>query len=616
MSNSLLRLKTYWQLGLKNVVAVAYYRTQIKTGYFQFKMPISKFGFLDSARTWVGEPTQESSSNDPIFVEYFNARKIAVDSPPNWFYDPYTAQELSGNDVHWSKLPDFSLNTGDVKVLWEQSRFEWLIQACWKLRNGESTSVLPIRVWLRSWFESNPANQGVNWKCAQEASIRGMHTVFASLMLNEESLQGTYALEEILIEHINRIMPTVSYAKAQDNNHGTSEAVALFTMGAVLGSFETSQQNSSAKTLAKKAEAVGHKLLENRVDRLISEDGTFSQYSVVYHRMMLDTLSFAECIRRRYRRPMFTTRFYKRSSAATHWLLSMVDAESGDAPNIGANDGAFLFNASGNTFREFRPSCQLAASLFGDKPMYQQHEHSLAIVFSKEIETGTSNPENFRPNELNTGFKVAGAQPTYAVLKTPDNRFRPSQADALHLDVWHKGVNLVRDAGTYSYNASDDIGELGSTNYHSTIEFDGKNQMPKISRFLYANWLSETVVADQYEDSDVGRHCMASGYVNHNGNQHQRHVSVESKTIRVDDQVSGKFSRAVLRWRLCPADWTLVDKKLRSDIAVIEIIGNNDISVKLTESKESRYYLEVQSLPVLEIELTSESAISTIINIT
>ena len=35
----------------------------------------------------------------------------------------------------------------------------------------------------------------------------------------------------------------------------------------------------------------------------------------------------------------------------------------------------------------------------------------------------------------------------------PQAPARPSQADALHLDLWHRGVNLLRDAGTFSYNA-------------------------------------------------------------------------------------------------------------------------------------------------------------------
>lgn len=39
-----------------------------------------------------------------------------------------------------------------------------------------------------------------------------------------------------------------------------------------------------------------------------------------------------------------------------------------------------------------------------------------------------------------------------AMLRYPRFRFRPSQADALHLDLWLEGRNLLRDAGTYSYN--------------------------------------------------------------------------------------------------------------------------------------------------------------------
>ena len=39
-----------------------------------------------------------------------------------------------------------------------------------------------------------------------------------------------------------------------------------------------------------------------------------------------------------------------------------------------------------------------------------------------------------------------------AMLRYPRFKFRPSQADALHVDLWVDGENLLRDARAYSYN--------------------------------------------------------------------------------------------------------------------------------------------------------------------
>ena len=41
-----------------------------------------------------------------------------------------------------------------------------------------------------------------------------------------------------------------------------------------------------------------------------------------------------------------------------------------------------------------------------------------------------------------------------AIFKNSKNKFRPSQADPLHFDLWLNGINLLRDGGTYTYSKS------------------------------------------------------------------------------------------------------------------------------------------------------------------
>ena len=43
---------------------------------------------------------------------------------------------------------------------------------------------------------------------------------------------------------------------------------------------------------------------------------------------------------------------------------------------------------------------------------------------------------------------------SWALLRLPTYRFRPVHADPLHFDLWHGGVNLLRDGGSYAYNGS------------------------------------------------------------------------------------------------------------------------------------------------------------------
>src|SRR5690606_22600754 len=189
----------------------------------------------------------------------------------------------------------------------------------------------------------------------QEASIRVMHLISALIGLKQLSApsENVQALIEL---HLKRIAPTIDYAIAQDNNHGTSEAAALYIGGALLYSIKPS-------AAYKKWAELGLKWLENRAVKLIVSDGGFSQYSVTYHRVMLDTYALAEIIRQKMNLPKFSQKLYLQLQKATNWLYVLTQ-QSGDVPNIGANDGARLIPVSDTDYRDFRPSVQLASTLF------------------------------------------------------------------------------------------------------------------------------------------------------------------------------------------------------------------------------------------------------------
>ena len=188
-------------------------------------------------------------------------------------------------------------------------------------------------------------------KCGQEASIRVINLACGSLILDHEN-QTLKGIQQLIEMHLKRISPTINYAISQDNNHGTSEAAALFVGGSWLSSL--------GHKSGTRWEKIGRKWLENRVDKLFGDDGSFSQYSINYHRLALDTLSFAEIWRQNLNRRRFSDQFYKKSSAATFWLYQLVSPENGFGPNIGANDGARLLQLTNSSFRDHRPSVQLA----------------------------------------------------------------------------------------------------------------------------------------------------------------------------------------------------------------------------------------------------------------
>ena len=90
------------------------------------------------------------------------------------------------------------------------------------------------------------------------------------------------ALTDFVCQHAERIAPTMLYAVAQDNNHGTSEAAALY----VAGLFLARHGDAAA---GRRYAALGRRWLEERIGRLVMPDGLFSQRPTNYHRLMLDT---------------------------------------------------------------------------------------------------------------------------------------------------------------------------------------------------------------------------------------------------------------------------------------------------------------------------------------
>ena len=243
--------------------------------------------------------------------------------PPEWFGSLSHAQSIPECD--WWEISDFDSSIGDIKLVWEASRFDWVLSCAQNYLLGQSAARSRLEAWLEDWCSRNPPYKGPNWKCGQEASIRVMHLGMAALILSETS-QAQPGLLELIRVHLLRIAPTIQYAIAQDNNHGTSEAAALFIGGSMLA------LNGDCDGL--RWENAGRKWLEDRVARLIGQDGSFSQYSLNYHRVALDTLSMVEIWRSEHSIRPFSPTFYSKLASATNWIRYMILAESGDGPKM------------------------------------------------------------------------------------------------------------------------------------------------------------------------------------------------------------------------------------------------------------------------------------------
>lgn len=597
--NRLAKLHTLARLGVPNLLRVGAYRAGMRLGVH----PVQKLAadtpkgpFLRAGTRQTPCPTPNRAWDDTIW--HFGWHKTPLEAaPPDWFANPF-ADAPSVQPVHnWWQLGDF--DNGDIKGIWELSRFDWLIAWASLAGAGDTAALDRLNHWLVDWTQQNPPYLGPNWKCGQESSIRVMHLAVAAWILGQDQtpLPG---LVDLLALHLRRIAPTMSYAIGQQNNHGTSEAAALFIGGSLLEGHVPQAGRWAAK---------GRHWLENRARALIEPDGSFSQYSVTYHRVMLDTYSVAEAWRRHRGLSSFSDDLHARLRAAGIWLEAMTDPDTGDAPNIGANDGARLFPLSDSDYRDFRPSVQLAAAAFQGRDVYGPGPWDSPRQW---LELPAGHPGS-APDSISFddgGYHVLKAGSARAVLRYPRFRFRPGQADALHLDLWQGGRNLIRDAGTFSYNAPG-AEWYGETAAHSTIAFDGRSQMPRLGRFLFGAWLAAEDVETVRTLAD-GTVTAAAGYRDAMGARHHRRVELSPGGMTCTDTVGGTFDEAVLRWRLAPGDWSLQGHAVHCGPLCVEVLfDGKPVTPTLEETYESRYYQQQTPLPQISVPLSGPGIVIT-----
>ncbi len=591
-------------LGPTNVLRVALYRLSLRypaSAIRRLTAAVPSGPFF--AATMTEEAPAPASTDWDDTANYFGRHRVILGSEmPDWFANPLNGARVVNPDRPWWTIEDFNGELGDIKAVWEASRLDWAPILMQRARTGDTASLDRLEAWLTDWIAVNKPYSGPNWKCGQEASFRVMHLALSALLAGGPKSVGP-GLPPLVKLHLQRIAPTTSYARAQDNNHGTSEAAALYIGGSwleVLGDAGGARWRETGK-----------RMLEERVQTLVETDGAFSQYSTNYHRLMLDTLSLAEVWRRELSLPEFSRGLREKAVAASFWLRTVVSPENGDAANIGANDGARLFPLGTTEYRDFRPSVQLAHALFAGTVAYSGDDswNDYAKWLGVDLPETLAQPTNSRLFDRG-GYGVLVAGKATAILRYPRFRFRPSHADALHLDLWVKGSNLLRDGGTFTYNAPDEVMDrFSGTSGHNTIQFDDRNQMPRIGRFLFADWLEAEDVA-----LDVDAGTMMAAYRDGFGARHARRLEMTEDRLKVSDEVSGTFTSACLRWRLAPGDWELTPTGVRSAHASLLISSDMPLRMQVVNGAESRHYLDQTTIPVLEARFERSGNIVTQVN--
>jgi len=623
------KLNTYYQLGILNLLRVLFYRLFLKVGIYRLLYPIEEattnllFQSINLKKKRSKNLSYDVNIADNIIkgtLRFFSSKSFGVGSPPDWFNNPYNSKHFPQIKYHWSNIDEHNSSIGDIKAIWELSRFDWLVHLARAYVVTKNKKYLDtLNTWIEDWNLNNPPNRGPNWVCGQETSIRILNVLLAAHITGDFE-QPNKALIRFVQDHCKRIMITSQYAMAQNNNHGTSESTAMFVCGAWL--LEVGGLKSRELKQALKWKKKGRKWLEERVLSLIEIDGSFSQYSLNYHRVLLDTLILSEFFMVKLKLERMSDGYYRRITAAINWLCHFVDPISGNGPNLGGNDGARLINCSNDDYTNYRSTIELAALYFLGKNIYYTTDWDDEIFWldfkKRKLPNQTFATKHFKDG----GYNFIGPFPggnkniSWGIMRIPNFKFRPAQSDIFHLDIWSEGKNILRDGGSYSYNTSAKWAEyFAGTQSHNTVQFDDRDQMPRISKFLFGSWIKLNQIEPLVIKNDIVTY--SGEYIDHKGCYHRRTIQCTKDYFRVIDHFNGHANKAILRWRLIPGDWELSGNIIKSEFGKLTIESNNTVKkIELNSGFESHYYMNKTEIPVLEVEFApGEIQVQTLIEL-
>jgi hypothetical protein len=415
------------------------------------------------------------------YTRYFHAEWLR---PTDWHTHPITGYRYDPAR-HWTTLQDISIPAGDIKYIWERSRFNFLYDLIrFNQATGEDVGET-LFAQIEDWINQNPVNCGPNWMCSQEIGIRTFSWIFAlyyyrnSPALYQERFDK---ISESLYNHFRHIATNRWFARfAVRNNHALTEAAALYTAGLLFPYFAESGRWKTE----------GKRRFEEEIVFQIQENGTYIQHSMNYHRMVIQLLTWVIQLAE-LNGDQWNEVVYERAKKSIVFLRNCQDEATGFLPNYGNNDGTLLFPLSSCHFRDFRPQLHALARLLKVDLGYGAGVWEEEARWFNSRKTTLKRFDTGKAVVCNNGYFVFNDRSALTFIRTATYRSRPFQADNLHLDIWVDGENLLQDAGTYLYNTTPFwIGYFAGTGSHNTVQLGNFNQMKRGPRFVWYNWITK-----------------------------------------------------------------------------------------------------------------------------
>ncbi len=419
---------------------------------------------------------------------FFSKTVYALGFPPDWHLNPLTGTRGDAAR-HWSQINEFS--SGDVKFVWETSRFSaaFLLVRAYAFSHDERYSKA-FWMLVEDWAQHNPPQLGANWLSGQELAFRVMAWCFGlyGFSASPHTTPERVALLSVLITaHAEHIERNIAYARSQKNNHGLSEGVGLWTVGLLFPEFKG----------AAAWREHGQRVICEELLRQIYDDGAYVQHSTNYQRLMLHDCLWAARLGELNGAPL-PDPVLSRIEKSADFLYQLIDPQSGNVPNYGANDGALILPLNDCDYADFRPVLQGLYYLRHQQRLFPPGlwDEDMRWLWGEDsLEASRAEIPLHNLSAESGGYYTVRSPSSWLMTRCARYRDRPGHADQLHVDLWWHSLNIACDAGTYLYNAVllwDN--RLASTDVHNTVSVDGRDQMERAGRFLWLEWAQGRVL--------------------------------------------------------------------------------------------------------------------------
>lgn len=624
MSQLALRLQMLKNMGGQYFLFRAFYEIRRKLGLLRLGYPTSyKLRTFFSLEDWRKESSPfffQSAKDVPHSgihsdylasdfhriikgeCQYFSSAWCDLRSDDDWVTNPDTGYKYDISK-HWTEVEDIVREMGDIKYVWERSRFSYLYTVIrYDHSTGEDHSQFVFNQ-IQDWIDKNPLNCGPNYKCSQEISLRVFNWIFALYYYKSSTVLTENRFQEItnsIYWQMRHVYSNISFSKiAVRNNHAITETLALYVVGLLFPHYPESIKWKSN----------GKRWFEEEIEYQIEEDGTYLQFSMNYHRVVVQLLTWAitladnngEC---------FNEIVYQRAYQSVNFLYQCQEPSNGYLPNYGSNDGALFFKLNDNNYRDYRPQLDALHFLLTGIPLYDESFEDKNWYFAqwrcnRDLKPALHQSTAYVAFEKG-GYYLIRDKDALTFIRCGKYENRPAQADNLHIDVWYKGENILMDGGTYKYNTDPSyIKYFAGTESHNCIMLGRNDQMLKGARFIWYYWSQAEFISFEETDESylfIGR-ISCFRHINKNIKHIRKIEKKKNKPVwAVEDVIENKPKEEEMRQLWHTAKHEIVDFK------------SGNINPTVRKGFFSQYYGQKEENVQVEFSISSNS-IKTIIRI-